>query len=121
MAVRNYEDLIVWQKAYQLCSEVYALCDRFPRAETYGLGAHMRRTAVSPASNIAEGHERRSGREFLQFIKIALGSLAELRTQLLLARDRGYISDNDHFSARSGIDECRRLLYGLKNRIRADM
>ena len=78
--IKSYEDLIVWQKALDLAEEIYRATRQFPKDELYGLTSQMRRAAVSIASNIAEGHERNSRGEFLQFIGHARGSLAELET-----------------------------------------
>ena len=80
MAVNSCEDLIVWQKAMDLTTEIYRLVKFLPREETYALSDQMRRAAVSIPSNIAEGHGRNSNKEFANFLSIARGSLTELRT-----------------------------------------
>lgn len=90
--VRSYRDLIVWQQAIELVHQVYILTDRFPKREMYGLTSQMRRAAVSVPSNIAEGQSRLHTAEFRQFLYVALGSLAELDTQLIIATDLGYAS-----------------------------
>ncbi|MGE5249254.1 MAG: four helix bundle protein [Bacteroidota bacterium] len=87
VAVRSYRDLVVWQNAIKLAKEVYILVGHFPRQETYALGDQIRRAAVSVPSNIAEGQARKVPAEFRRFIHIALGSLAELDTQLVLRRN----------------------------------
>ena len=85
MGVKSYRDLIVWQASMELATVVYRLTASFPKSETYGITSQLRRTVVSVASNIAEGHARSSTKEYRRFIAIALGSLAETETQLLLA------------------------------------
>ncbi len=83
--VRSFRDLEVWRLGLDLVESVYRCTETFPKAETFGLTVQMRRSAVSIPSNIAEGQARNSTRDFLRFLSIALGSLAELETQLELA------------------------------------
>ena len=90
MKVESYRDLIVWQEGVSLALAVYRLTSAFPNEERFGLISQMRRCAVSVPSNIAEGHARLSTREYLRYVSIALGSLAELETQLHLSRELGY-------------------------------
>ena len=92
-ASKNHKHLIVWQKALTLASEIHTISKAFPRAELYGLTAQLRRAAVSIPSNIAEGAARHSTREFIHFLYIARGSLAEVETQLYLAQSAGYLED----------------------------
>ncbi len=77
----SYRDLIVWQKAIAMVTDIYRATQNFPRQETYGLTSQIRRSAVSVASNIAEGQGRLSRREFRQFLGVARGSLVEMETQ----------------------------------------
>jgi four helix bundle protein len=84
--IKSYEDLRVWQDAMQLAECVYAFCQHLPKDEIYGLVSQMKRAAVSVPSNIAEGSERNNTKELIQFLYIARGSLAELQTQIKLAR-----------------------------------
>lgn len=88
--VYSYEDLSVWKKSMNLAVKIYELTKHMPKEELYGLTAQMRRAAVSIPSNIAEGQQRTSTREFLRFLSIARGSNAELQTQLVLACKLGY-------------------------------
>jgi four helix bundle protein len=83
--VRSYRDLIVLQKSLELAEAVYIATKSIPKEEIYGLTSQMRRAAVSVASNIAEGHSRQTRGEFLQFLGMSRGSLAELQTQAILA------------------------------------
>ncbi len=84
--ILSYRDLTVWQKGIQLSHLVYQLTGKMPKHEVYGLASQMRRAVVSIPSNIAEGHQRRNRKEFLQFLGIALGSAAELDTQITIAQ-----------------------------------
>lgn len=83
----GFENLRVWKLSIALAKEVYLLTQLFPKEELYGLSQQMRRSAVSIASNIAEGASRNGKREFYQFLGVASGSAAELKTQLIIARD----------------------------------
>ncbi len=101
-----------------LAKAVYALSAGFPREETYGLVSQMRRAAVSVPSNIAEGAARSGKREFLQFLSIARGSLSELDTQLILARDLGFPGDYPVVSEK--VEQVFKLLAGLINSLRVE-
>jgi four helix bundle protein len=89
---QHYKDLIAWQRAMELVSDIYDTTDAFPRREMYSLADQMRRAAVSIPSNIAEGQAHYSKREFLHFLRHARGSLAELETQVLIAQRRKYLN-----------------------------
>jgi four helix bundle protein len=93
--LKNYTELRVWQKAYQLCLEIYKITKDFPREERYGLTAQIRRAAVSIPSNIAEGYGRRTLGEYIQSLYIAYGSICELETQVLLSNDLTYIKEEN--------------------------
>jgi four helix bundle protein len=84
-AVRSYRDLRVWQEAMSLAVDCYKLTQAFPKDEVFGMTAQIRRSSASIAANIAEGHGRESTRAFIQFLRVAQGSLKELETHLLLA------------------------------------
>jgi four helix bundle protein len=86
---RSYRDLEVWKLAIDFVKQVYEITDNFPASENYGLINQIRRAAVSIPSNIAEGQGRNSTKEFRQFLAISLGSLAELETQLIIAKEIG--------------------------------
>jgi four helix bundle protein len=81
----SHKDLILWRKAMDLAVLVHQSCTAFPRSEIYGLVSQLRRAATSVPSNIAEGHARRFTKEFIYFLRVARGSMAELETQLLLS------------------------------------
>jgi four helix bundle protein len=112
---RKHHELKVWQDAMTLAKEIYRFTENFPKDEAYGLTSQIRRAAVSVPSNIAEGAGRNGNREFLKFLYIARGSLSELETQLILAKDIGYLADNTKLV--QGIDTLFGLLGGLINSI----
>lgn len=111
--MNSYKDLIVWQKSIELCEKVYKITEVFPKSEVYGLTSQIRRCSVSIPSNIAEGQRRRYKSEFLQFLRFAFGSGAELETQLLIALKIGYLSDNDYNLLISLLDEVMKMLNKL--------
>ena len=109
----DFRELIVWQKAMTMVTNVYESTQHFPREEIYGLTNQIRRAAVSIPSNIAEGQGRRTRGEFQQFLGIAKGSLAELETQILIAQNLKYIQQPEQLLER--LQEVGRLLNGLIN------
>jgi len=113
--VKTHKDLQVWQKAMDLVVEVYETTKKFPANEIYGLTNQIRRSVVSIPSNIAEGAARQTEKEFLQFLYIAYGSLAELETQLILATRLNY-TETVHTDA---LEQIRKMLSGLINNIKA--
>ncbi|HSB90156.1 MAG TPA: four helix bundle protein [Anaerolineales bacterium] len=113
MNIRNYRDLMIWQKAMDLAQEVYRFARALPRNEIYGLGGQMQRAAVSVPSNIAEGQARRHTAEFRQFLFQALGSLAELDTQLLLCGRLGYLGTAETTAGEARVAELQRMIHGL--------
>jgi four helix bundle protein len=117
MAVRNYRDFIVWQKGIELAKETYRITERFPAGERFGLTSQVQRAAVSVPSNIAEGQSRRSTGEFRQFLFQALGSLAEVDTQLVIAHELGYLKAGDSDVAEALVEELRKMTYTLVNRL----
>jgi four helix bundle protein len=106
----SHKNYPTWQKAMAVAVQVHELTRQFPRHELFGLSNQMRRAAVSIPSNIAEGAARRTAWEFISFLPIARGSLAELDTQLLLARDFGYLPDDATTNSRAQLDEVGRML-----------
>jgi len=110
--IRRHKNLEVWKQAMALAKGIYELTRDFPKEETYGLVSQIRRAAVSIPSNLAEGAARNSNKEFIQYLYVSLGSLAELETQLLLSRDLGY-AQNEEIKER--VERVRKLLLGLIN------
>lgn len=110
----SFKDLIVWQKAMDLSVAVYQITKKFPKEEMFGMTSQMRRAAVSIASNIAEGEGRKSKKEFAHFLGIALGSKAELETQILLCEKVGLLEKECSKKALSLLDEVGKMLACLK-------
>jgi four helix bundle protein len=119
--VRCHKDLILWQKAIDLALAIHRVTAEFPKSELFLLVDQLRRAAISVPSNIAEGSARKSTREFLRFLRIAHGSLAEIQTQLELAHRVGYLHTERYKVLNSEIDEVGRILHavvaGLKRRL----
>lgn len=109
--IQSYKDLVVWRKSMDLVKQVYASSNRFPEDEKFGLSSQMRRSAVSVPSNIAEGWGRSSDKDFTRFLKIAKGSLFELETQIILAQELRFMSENQ--SIYSLIAEVGKMLNAL--------
>ncbi len=87
MYIESFKQLIVWQKSIELVKVVYGITKKFPTAELYGITSQMRRAAISIPSNIAEGKKRKTKKDFVQFLRIADGSAAELETQIIISKD----------------------------------
>jgi four helix bundle protein len=119
MGSQSYKDLLVWLKSIALCTQVYKLCEGFPRSELYGLSDQMKRAAVSIPSNIAEGQARQHLGEFLHFISVANASLAELDTQRIIAANLNLISSKGSNSLDIDITEIRKMLYSLRRKLQA--
>jgi four helix bundle protein len=115
--VRNYRDLIVWQKAMVMVGSIYELTKTFPADERFGLVAQIRRAAVSVPSNIAEGQARHTSKEFAQFISHAEGSLAEVDTQLALSGQLGFCGEQELVAAFAQVEEIRKMLGSLRSRL----
>jgi len=99
--IKSFEELEVWQRARKFVLKIYNLTKSFPKDELYGLTSQIRRAAVSIGSNISEGFDRRSDKEFSNFLAIARGSIAEVQNDLYIALDLKYISE-DEFNATYG-------------------
>jgi four helix bundle protein len=113
LAVLHFRELVAWQKAMDLVVAVYELSARFPGDERFGLTNQIRRAAVSIPSNIAEGQGRGAGASFGQFLRIALGSLQEVETQLLIAQRLGYVAERDVLCLLDLSAETGRVVAGL--------
>ncbi len=115
----DHKDLDVWKKGMELVETIYSISSAFPDAERFGLTSQIRRAAVSIPSNIAEGAARKSDKELLQFISIAVGSLAELETQYLIAIRLGFIEEDK--AVVNLITDEKKLLLGYRNYIKNKM
>jgi four helix bundle protein len=111
--LKNYRELLVWQKSYRLCIEVYKITRGFPKEEKFGLTSQIRRAAVSVPSNIAEGYGRKTTPEYIRALYVAYGSHCELETQMLLSGDLGYIQAEEMNRIQEGIAEIERMLKAL--------
>ena len=111
--ITTYRDLIVWQKAVRFVSNVYRASKSFPKDEIYGLVSQIRRCAVSIPSNIAEGYGRKSIADYSRFLQMGIGSLFELQTQLEIAKNLEYISEQTYRLLFDGSREIERLLSSL--------
>jgi four helix bundle protein len=116
--IRTYRDLLVWQKGIVLVTDVYNATRGFPREETYGLTSQMRRCAVSIPSNIAEGHGRSTRREYLRYLEVAAGSLRELQTQLVIARNLNFLPPDAYSQIEEQSLELDRMLASLQRKLR---
>jgi four helix bundle protein len=111
--LKSYKDLLVWQKSMRLAVDLYKLTKPFPNEEKFGLVSQMRRCAVSIPSNIAEGHAREGAGEFQHSISIAMGSVAELETQIILSADLEYMQGTSRDQLLTELDAIGRMLRGL--------
>ena len=109
--------LIVWKKSHELVLKIYKITRAFPREEQFGLISQMRRAAVSIPSNIVEGKARGSNKEYKRFLLMSRGSLEELKYQLLLTKDLGYIDENTHNEFIKLTDDIGKMLNGLISRV----
>ena len=115
---RKHHRLKAWQKGIRFVQSVYALTAHFPAEEKYGLTSQLRRAAVSVPSNIAEGAGRESSKDFLRFLAQARGSLCEVETQAIIARELGYVTDLEKLAME--MDELFALIGGLMNSLREE-
>jgi len=113
--IRSFRDLRVWRQGVDLVEEIYRISETFTKHETYGLASQMRRAAVSVPANIAEGHIRKQTKAFLNHLSIALGSLAELQTELEIALRLGYVSPAQVTAAEKQGAALARQLHSLRN------
>ena len=115
--MKNYRDLIVWQKAMRLVTEIYRCTKAFPQDERYGLISQLRRSSVSLPSNMAEGYGLNSTQDYVRFLRVANGSLFELQTQLEIARNLGFLSEEDFSELFELSREIERMLSSLIRKI----
>lgn len=118
MKIGSYKELIVWKKSMLLVTEIYKLSEQFPKDETFGLRSQMQRAAVAIPSNIAEGYLRKHKKEYIQFLSIALGSGAELETQILICKSLPKFKHLDFCPSENLLDECMKMLYSMIERLR---
>lgn len=109
----NYENLDVWKLARELVKEIYSLVESFPKGEEFALVLQIKRAVISVCLNIAEGSGRGSKKEFKRFLRVAIGSLIEMRTSLLLAVDLGYLNKGDLEVIDQKVEKLYFKLFGL--------
>ncbi|MEW6171725.1 MAG: four helix bundle protein [Bacillota bacterium] len=117
--LKSYQDLEVWRKSIELAEMVYRLSAHFPKEEKFGLTSQIRRAAISVSADIAEGAERTGTGEFLQFLGIAGGSLAETETFLILAERLGMVTKDQTSQLQAQAAEVGRMINGLKRSLRS--
>lgn len=117
--IRSFTDLLVWQEGHKLVVLIYKITALFPSKETFSLIDQMRRAAASVTSNIAEGFGRQSYKEKLQFYFLAQGSLTELKNQILIAKDVGYLNKNNFDSLAIQANQTHKLLQGFITKTRS--
>ena len=109
--MKTHKDLEAWKEAMNLVEMIYQITESFPNTEIYGITGQLKRASISIPSNIAEGAGRKGEKEFIQFLYIALGSIAEVETQIFLSKRLGFIDDIDGLN--NSIERVTKLIYGL--------
>ena len=118
--VKSYRDLLIWQKGIALVKDIYEITKKFPKYERFILINQILRAAISIPSNIAEGQARHYSKEFRQFLYMALGSLAELDTQLTIAVELKYITNENLNGIGEKIVELRKMIMGILSKLTTD-
>jgi len=116
--MRNYRDLRVWEEAHRLTLSVYKVTQTFPKEERFGLTSQIRRASASIPANLAEGCGRRSDGEMGRFVQIAMGSGAELSYHLLLAKDLGFVTNEQYGELDANLEKVMRMLSALSAKVR---
>ena len=118
--MRDFKELQVWQKSHRLVIEIYRITNVFPSNERFGLVSQIRRSAASVPANIAEGCGRNGDRDFARFMGIAAGSASETQYHLLLARDLGFLGENEYVEIDRQVKEVKRMLYAFMKKLIPD-
>ena len=113
----SYKDLVVWQNGIRLVKQIYQITGDFPASEKYGLTSQMQRAAVSIPSNVAEGQAHHTTKEFILSISHAEGSAGEMETQLIIAMELGYCDSATVQPVLNAVDEMRKMLHALHNKL----
>lgn len=111
--IQNYKDLIVWQKSVDLSVLIYEITEKFPKEEMYGLSSQMRRASISIASNIAEGKQRGTKKDFLHFLRISKGSASELETQIVISKKLNFSKNINYSKIEDTLEEVMKMLRGI--------
>ncbi len=112
-ALHSYRELIVWQKSIDLVTTLYRLTEKFPQSELYGLTSQMKRSSISIPSNIAEGRYRGTRKDFVQFLRVAYASGAELETQLEIAKRLSFLGTSEYNRVCTLLSEIMRMLNSM--------
>jgi len=116
--INSYQDLDVWKKAMELVMDIYKVTQTFPKEELYGLANQLRRASVSVPANIAEGWGRGTTKEYIQFLRIARGSLLEVETLMTIAHNLGYVNAQDQDPILQKILEISKMMNALINSLK---
>lgn len=108
--VKTYKDLLIWQKGIEIVKETYLLCEEIPKDEIFGLQSQIKKSSISIPSNIAEGWGRNYTKNYLQFLKYSRGSLLELETQIIIAKELNFISTESFSKIQNLITEESKML-----------
>ncbi len=111
--MRNFQDLVIWQRGHQITLKIYSITRNYPKEEAFGLTSQMRRSSSSIPTNIAEGCGRNSNPELQRFLVYSSGSSSELEYQLILSRDLGYISEDIYMELSQMVIEVRKMIYSF--------
>lgn len=111
--MKNYKQLLIWQKGFKIAVNCFKLVSSFPKEEKYGITSQITRAAVSIPSNIAEGSSRSSDKDYKRFLEISLGSAFELETQLMIAEAAGFGNNEERITLMNDIDEEQKMLIGF--------
>jgi four helix bundle protein len=115
--MKTYRDLVVWQKAILFVTQIYKALKVFPQEELYALTSQMKRSAVSIPSNIAEGYGRKSKKDYIRFLQIAMGSIFEMQTQLEISKNLKFLSESNFNELFESSREIERMLSSLISKI----
>ena len=116
--MHRFKELDIWKLSRQFCSEVYAITSKFPDSEKFGITNQLRRVSVSVPSNIAEGASRRSNKDFGRFLEIAIGSMYELETQLMISKDLGFITKKESEVLLSDLESIIKMTSKFKSTLK---
>ena len=113
MGVKSYKDLTIWTKGIEIVNKIYKITREYPKEELFGLVTQMRRSGISIPSNIAEGFVRQHNKEYKQFLYVALGSCAELETQVMISFNQGFLAKDIKETILEEIDHESRMLMNM--------
>lgn len=116
--MHRFKELEIWKRSRLFCSEIYAITSKFPESEKFGLTNQLRRASVSIPSNIAEGSSRHSNKDFIRFLQITLGSAYEIETQLLIAFDLKFISEEELNKTTDELQEIIKMVSKFKSSLK---